>query len=148
GRAAESEEGRPLALVTLLPPIPDPEKTICIGLNYRAHAAEAGLKLPEHPSVFMRATNTLVAHEAALVRPRLSNDFDYEGELAIIIGKGGRHISKADALSHIFGYACFNDGSLRDFQFKHSLIVGKNFPSTGGFGPWIASADTIPDPSK
>jgi 2-keto-4-pentenoate hydratase/2-oxohepta-3-ene-1,7-dioic acid hydratase in catechol pathway len=83
-----------------------------------------------------------------MVRPILSGDFDYEGELAIIIGKGGHHIAKTDALTHVFGYACFNDGSLRDYQFKHSLAVGKNFPSTGGFGPWIATSDTIPDPSK
>jgi 2-keto-4-pentenoate hydratase/2-oxohepta-3-ene-1,7-dioic acid hydratase in catechol pathway len=137
-----------LSEVALLPPIPDPDKVICIGLNYRAHAEEAGLKLPEHPSVFVRLTNTLVAHGAALVCPRLSTDFDYEGELAVIIGKGGRHIGSYEALNHVFGYACFNDGSLRDFQFKHSLTVGKNFVSTGGFGPWIETADAIPDPSR
>ena len=147
-RAAAGERGAPLAAVTLLPPIPNPHKVICIGLNYRAHAAEAGLKVPEHPSLFLRLTNTLAAHEAPLVRPRLSAEFDYEGELAIVIGQPGRHIARADALSHVFGYACFNDGSLRDFQFKHSTTVGKNFPSTGGFGPWIATADAIPDPSR
>jgi 2-keto-4-pentenoate hydratase/2-oxohepta-3-ene-1,7-dioic acid hydratase in catechol pathway len=128
GAAAHAARGRRpdfgLGEVTLLPPIPDPDKVICIGLNYRAHAAEAGLKLPEHPSVF------------------------YEGELAVIIGKAGRHIGRHEALNHVFGYACFNDGSLRDFQFKHSLTVGKNFVATGGFGPWIASADVIPDPSR
>lgn len=146
--AEGSMEGQPLAAVKLLPPIPNPDKVICIGLNYRDHAAEAGLKLPEHPSVFVRLTNTLTPHGGSFMRPKLSDNFDYEGELAVIIGKGGRHISKADALAHVFGYTCFNDGSLRDFQFKHSLTTGKNFPSTGGFGPWIATADTIPDPSK
>lgn len=147
-KEASRDNGVLLSDVELLPPIPNPRKIICIGLNYRAHAAEAGLKLPEVPSVFVRLTNTLVASGAPLVRPRVSDDFDYEGELAIIIGKSGRHIPKEKALEHVFGYSCFNDGSLRNFQFKHSLTVGKNFLSTGGFGPWIAAADTIPDPSK
>ena len=148
-KAAQGEDrGQPLPSVTLLPPIPDPGKMICIGLNYRAHAAEAGLKLPEYPSVFVRLNNTLTAHGAPLVRPSLSSDFDYEGELAVVIGKAGRHVARSAALDHVFGYACFNDGSLRDFQFKHSLTVGKNFPSTGGFGPWIATADGIADPAK
>jgi 2-keto-4-pentenoate hydratase/2-oxohepta-3-ene-1,7-dioic acid hydratase in catechol pathway len=147
-KASQGEPGQPLSAVTLLPPIPNPGKIVCIGLNYRDHAAEAGLKLPEHPSVFVRLTNTLTAHGAPMVRPKLSSDFDYEGELAVVIGKAGRHIPKSAALDHVFGYACFNDGSLRDYQFKHSLVVGKNFISTGGFGPWIATADNIPDPSK
>ncbi len=134
--------------VSLLPPIPDPDKMICIGLNYRAHAAEGGFKVPEYPSLFSRLNNTLVASGAPMIRPTVSSDFDYEGELAIIIGKGGRHIAAKDALSHVFGYSCFNDGSIRDYQFKHSLTAGKNFASTGGFGPWIATADEIPDPSK
>jgi 2-keto-4-pentenoate hydratase/2-oxohepta-3-ene-1,7-dioic acid hydratase in catechol pathway len=146
--AQRAQEGQPLSAVTLQPPIPNPEKVICIGLNYRDHAAEAGQKLPEHPSVFVRLTNTLTPHGGALVRPNISDNFDYEGEVAVIIGKPGRHISRSSALEHVFGYACFNDGSIRDFQLKHSLIAGKNFPSTGGFGPWIATADTIPDPSK
>jgi 2-keto-4-pentenoate hydratase/2-oxohepta-3-ene-1,7-dioic acid hydratase in catechol pathway len=146
--AQDATESQPLTAVKLLPPIPNPDKMICIGLNYRAHAAEAGLRLPEHPSLFLRLTNTLTPHGAPLVRPRLSSDFDYEGELAIVIGKAGRHIAKSAALDYVFGYTCFNDGSLRDFQFKHSLTVGKNFGSTGGVGPWIATADTIPDPAK
>ncbi len=137
-----------LAAVTLLPPIPDPDKIVCVGLNYRDHAAEANLKVPEFPSVFVRLANTLVAHGAPLVRPKLSGDFDYEAELALIIGRPGRHIAARDALSHIFGYSCFNDGSIRDYQFKHSLTAGKNFGATGGFGPWIVTADEIPDPSK
>lgn len=146
--AQNNNQGLPLTAITFLPPIPNPGKIVCIGLNYRAHAAEAGLKLPENPSLFLRLNNTLTAHGSSLMRPSLSSDFDYEGELAIVIGKAGRHISKSVALDHIFGYACFNDGSIRDFQFKHSVTVGKNFPSTGGFGPWIATADAIPDPSK
>jgi 2-keto-4-pentenoate hydratase/2-oxohepta-3-ene-1,7-dioic acid hydratase in catechol pathway len=110
--------------VSLLAPIPDPHKIICIGLNYRAHAAEAGLKVPENPSLFLRLTNTLVPHDGSMICPKLSTDMDFEGELALIIGKGGRHIAKEDALKHIAGYSCFNDGSLRDYQFKHSLAVG------------------------
>lgn len=148
-RSSEGEgEGQPLSAVQLLPPIPNPEKIICIGLNYRAHAAEAGLKVPEHPSVFVRLTNTLSGQGGSLIRPRSSANFDYEGELAVIIGKRGRHIDRSKALEHVFGYACFNDGSVRDFQFKHSLTAGKNFPSTGGFGPWITTADAIPDPAQ
>jgi hypothetical protein len=83
-----------------------------------------------------------------MVCPRISGDFDYEGELAVIIGKPGRHIPKSDALSHVFGYTCFNDGSIRDIQFKHSIAAGKNFHATGGFGSWIVTADEIPDPTR
>ena len=144
-------QGKPdvaLARVTLLPPIPDPDKIICAGLNYRAHAAEAGAKPPEHPPVFLRLTNTLVGHDGAMVCPSISGDFDYEGELALVIGKPGRHIRREDALQHVFGYSCFNDGSIRDVQFKHSIAAGKNFHKTGGFGPWLVTADEIPDPSR
>ena len=137
-----------LADVRLQTPITDPEKIVCVGLNYRAHAAEGGFKVPEFPSIFGRFTNTLVATGDPLVCPDHSGDFDFEGELAIVIGRGGRHIKAADALSHVFGYTCFNDGSVRDYQFKHSLTAGKNHPSTGGLGPWITTADVISDPSK
>ena len=116
---AEVAAGAPdlrLADVTLLPPITDPAKIVCIGLNYHAHAAEGGFKVPEFPSVFGRFTNTLVASGQPMIRPEHSGDFDYEGELAIVIGRGGRHIKAADALGHVFGYTCFNDGSVRDFQ--------------------------------
>lgn len=137
----------PLTEVVLLPPIPDPGKIIGIGRNYANHAAESGSPPPENPSFFVRFTNSLTAHDAGMIRPRISSHFDYEGELAVVIGKRGRHVSKNDALDHVFGYSCFNDGSIRDIQFKHSLAAGKNFISTGGFGPWIVSADEIPDPS-
>jgi 2-keto-4-pentenoate hydratase/2-oxohepta-3-ene-1,7-dioic acid hydratase in catechol pathway len=146
--AANAAPDFQLAQIKLLPPITDPDKIICIGLNYKAHAAEGGFKIPENPQLFARLTNTLVAHDAPMIRPRQSGDFDYEGELAIVIGRGGRHIAAKDALKHVAGYSCFNDGSIRDFQFKHSLTAGKNFPLTGGFGPWIVTTDEIPDPSK
>ena len=149
GEAAASASGSlALADVTLLPPIPDPDKIICIGLNYRDHAKEANMKIPENMSLFSRLTNTLVAHGAPILRPKVSGDLDYEGELGVIIGKPGRHIAERDALDHVFGYTCFNDGSVRDFQLKHSTTAGKNFPSTGGCGPWIVTADEIPDPSR
>ena len=127
---------------------PTRDKIICAGRNYRAHAAEAGGPPPENPQVFLRLVNTLVAHNQPMVCPRISGDFDYEGELAVIIGKPGRHIAKSDALSHVFGYTCFNDGSIRDIQFKHYIAAGKNFHATGGFGPWIVTADEIPDPTR
>jgi len=149
--AAEGGAASPdmaLSQVTLLPPITDPDKIICAGRNYRAHAAEAGGPPPENPQVFLRLVNTLVAHDQPMVCPKMSGDFDYEGELALIIGRSGRHIAKSDALSHVFGYTCFNDGSIRDIQFKHSIAAGKNFHATGGFGPWIVTADEIPDPTR
>jgi hypothetical protein len=129
--AAELATAKPdftLAQAGLLPPITDPDKIICAGRNYRAHAAEAGGAPPENPQVFLRLINTLVAHDHPMVCPKISGDFDYEGELALIIGKPGRHIAKADALSHVFGYTLFNDGSIRDIQFKHSIAAGKKFP--------------------
>jgi 2-keto-4-pentenoate hydratase/2-oxohepta-3-ene-1,7-dioic acid hydratase in catechol pathway len=147
-RAVGAKPDLSLADVTLLPPITAPDKIVCIGLNYRAHAAEAGLKVPEHPSLFLRLANTLVPHCGALVRPRVSSAMDYEGELAVVIGRGGRHIAAATALAHVAGYACFNDGSLRDYQRQHSVTVGKNFVATAGFGPWLVTSEEIPDPSQ
>lgn len=134
--------------VTLLTPVTDPEKIICIGLNYRQHAAEGGFKIPEHPQLFARFSNTLVPPGEALLRPRISTDFDFEGELALVIGRGGRHVPREHALEHVFGYTCFNDGSVRDIQFKHSLVAGKNFPRTGALGPWLVTTDEIPDPAR
>lgn len=128
------------------PVIPAPDKILCIGLNYRSHAAEMARELPANPSVFARLHNTLAAHGDALPRPRASSHFDFEGELAVIIGKGGRHIRAEDALKHVAGYSCFLDGSVRDFQ-KHSVTAGKNFPRTGPLGPWMTTADEIADPT-
>lgn len=129
-------------------PIPDSGKIICIGRNYRGHVAEGNLKLPERPSVFIRTLESFVAHGAALERPRASGDFDYEGELALVIGTRGRHIARENALSHIFGYTCLNEGSIRDYQFNHSLTVGKNFCHTGSIGPWVVPTDEVGDPTK
>lgn len=136
----------PLSQVSLLPPIPDPEKILCLGNNYREHVLEAGGKIPEHPSFFIRLANSLVPHGGALVVPRISSQLDYEVELAFVIGRGGRHIPVSGALDHIAGFTCFQDASVRDIQLKHSLAAGKNFLATGGCGPWIVTRDEIPDP--
>lgn len=131
----------------LLPVIPDPEKILCIGVNYADHRAETGRSGEQNVSCFLRLANTLLGHGAPMVRPKASQNFDFEGELAVIIGKGGRHIAESDALRHVAGYACFVDGSVRDFQ-KHSVTAGKNFPATGPFGPWMTTSDEIPDPAR
>ena len=130
-----------------LPVIPDPEKILCIGLNYASHVGEVGRQVPEQPSVFSRLHSTLVPHRGKIVRPRSSIDFDFEGELAVVIGERCRHVSRASALSVIAGYTCFLDGSVRDFQ-KHSVTAGKNFPATGPLGPWMVTADVVADPRR
>jgi 2-keto-4-pentenoate hydratase/2-oxohepta-3-ene-1,7-dioic acid hydratase in catechol pathway len=136
-----------LADVKLKPPIPNPEKILCAGINYRSHAAETGRELPKQPSMFIRLANTLTGHEGELIRPSVSQNFDFEGELALVIGRGGRHIPAERALEHIAGYTCFVDGSVRDYQ-KFSVTSGKNFPGTGPLGPWIVTTDEIPDPTR
>lgn len=133
--------------VEWLPVIPDPEKILCIGLNYASHVGEVGRALPTVPSVFSRLHNTLVAQGGNIVRPKASIDFDFEGELAIVIGERCRHVSRASALSVVAGYTCFLDGSVRDFQ-KHSTTAGKNFPATGPLGPWMVTSDVIADPQR
>ena len=135
--------------VTLLPPIPDPDKIICVGLNYDEHRKETGREKTSHPTLFTRFADTQVGHGQALVKPKASNQFDYEGELAVIIGKHGRHVPQDRAFDFVAGYSCYHDGSVRDWQFHTSQFVpGKNFPSTGGFGPWLVTKDEIADPHK
>ena len=134
--------------VHLLPPIPEPDKIICIGLNYRAHVGEGGGALPEFPSLFTRFTDTLVPDGGDIVVPMLSHELDYECELALVIGRGGRHVPAAKAMDHVAGYACFNDASVRDYQVKHSLPAGKNFHATAGFGPWLVTPDEVPEPGN
>jgi 2-keto-4-pentenoate hydratase/2-oxohepta-3-ene-1,7-dioic acid hydratase in catechol pathway len=133
--------------IAFLPTIPDAGKIICSGVNYRNHAAEAGVPMPPRPVLFSRLADTLVGHGQPLIRPSASKDFDWEGELCAIIGRGGRHIAEHDALSHVAGYACFLDGSVRDFQ-QDSVFAGKNFWASGGMGPWLTTADEIPDPGR
>jgi len=133
-----------LAAVTLLPVIPNPDKIVCVGLNYGEHVRETGRTVTETPVLFLRMPDSQVAHGQAIVRPRESQRLDYEGEIAVVIGRGGRRISEADAWSHIAGYSCYNDGSVRDWQVATSQWTpGKNFWRTGGFGPWMVTADQI-----
>jgi 2-keto-4-pentenoate hydratase/2-oxohepta-3-ene-1,7-dioic acid hydratase in catechol pathway len=138
---------RKLSDITFLPVIREPKKILCVGINYKSHAAESGHDAPALPNIFTRFVDTLAAHEGDMVKPKASNNFDFEGELAVIIGKPGRAIEPKDALKHVAGYTCFCDGSARDF-FKYSLVASKNFPRTGPLGPWMVTTDEIPDPTK
>jgi 2-keto-4-pentenoate hydratase/2-oxohepta-3-ene-1,7-dioic acid hydratase in catechol pathway len=144
---ADAKPDRKLADINFLPVITNPGKILCAGVNYRSHAAEVGRELPKQPSMFIRFTDTLVGHEGKMIRPTVSDNFDYEGELTLVIGKGGRHIKAEDALDHVAGYTILVDGSVRDYQ-KFSVTSGKNFPGTGPLGPWLVTADEIPDPGK
>lgn len=145
--AQSGDESRPLSELRLLPVVPNPDKILCVGINYRSHAAEMSRALPPQPSVFARLSNTLLGHDGDMIRPRISEQFDFEGELAVVIGRAGRAIPVAAALDHVAGYTCFVDGSVRDFQ-KHSVTAGKNFPATGPLGPWLVTTDEIPDPQR
>lgn len=138
-----------LAEVTLAPPIPDPSKIICVGLNYRDHVAETGRTETEKPALFARYPESQVGHGQPIVKPAVSDQFDYEGELAVVIGRGGRHIPASGALAHVAGYSCYNEGSVRDWQ-RHTsqFLAGKSFAQSGSFGPWLVTADEIPDPSR
>lgn len=134
--------------VELSPVITDPDKIVCVGLNYHEHVQETGRTVSENPVLFSRFPGSQVGQAAPLIKPLESDQFDYEGELAVIIGHGGRRIGEADALGHVAGYACYNDASVRDWQrHTHQFLPGKNFAGTGGFGPWMVTADEIPDPA-
>ncbi|CAN7455882.1 fumarylacetoacetate hydrolase family protein [Pseudomonas sp. LjRoot277] len=137
----------PLAEVTFLPVIPNPGKVLCIGINYATHVRETGREMPTYPMIFTRFADSQAAHLQPIVRPTASHKLDFEGELAVVIGKAARHVKHADALDYVAGYACYNDGSVRDWQ-KHTIqfVPGKNFPNTGGFGPWLVTGDEIGDP--
>ena len=140
---------RSLAGLRFDPVIPAPARIICVGINYLEHIHEMGREQPDYPTLFTRFPDSLVGHGEALVRPRLSTEYDYEGELAIVIGKSARYVQAAEALDHVAGYTCFFDGSVRDWQ-RHTtqFIPGKNFPATGGCGPWLVTTDEIPDPAR
>jgi 2-keto-4-pentenoate hydratase/2-oxohepta-3-ene-1,7-dioic acid hydratase in catechol pathway len=131
--------------IEYLPPFPTPPKILCLGLNYADHAAEGGFKPPVAPTIFARFGSSLIGHRAPLVRPRVSTQFDYEGELVAIVGRAGKHIPREKALDHICGYSIFNDGSIRDYQLRTpQWTVGKNFDGTGAFGPAFVTADELP----
>ena len=144
--AAGLKADLPLADVEFEPCIPNPGKVFCIGINYRKHVLEMGRDLPEHPWVFTRTPDSFVGHDQDLLRPAVSEQFDFEGELAVVIGKTAHRVSASDALDHIAGYCCLNDGSIRDFQ-RHSsqFTAGKNFYRSGSMGPWLVTADEVGD---
>jgi 2-keto-4-pentenoate hydratase/2-oxohepta-3-ene-1,7-dioic acid hydratase in catechol pathway len=143
-----------LSDIRFLPVIPRPEKIVCLVRNYMDHHQEvlaAGLQreLSKFPPIFLRVWRSQVGHGESIVRPKVSHELDWEAELAVIIGKGGRHIAEKDAYSHIAGYSCYNDVSVREWQFHAKQIAaGKNFVGTGPFGPWMVTADEIPDPEN
>ncbi len=142
---AQGEAGFGLADVDLLPVIPNPGKIWCCGLNYGEHVRETNREITEQPTFFLRVADSQVGHEQPMMRPRESTQFDYEAEIAVVIGRPGRRISEADAGRYVAGYACYNDGSVRDWQ-RHTSqwVPGKNFWRTGGFGPWMVTSDEIP----
>ena len=135
--------------ITWLPVIPNPDKILCVGLNYQDHVVETGRDNTEQPAIFIRLPESQVGHKQPIVRPHESKNLDFEAEIAVIIGKPGRRITQQNAWSHIAGYSCYNDGSVRDWQ-RHTIqwTAGKNFAATGGFGPWMVTADEIPPGTK
>lgn len=157
GNGALAAAGRVLAsgreftrtAVKFLPPLQRPPKIICVGLNYAEHTKEGGFDPPAYPTIFARFDSSLIGHQAPLIRPRVSTAFDYEGEVVAVIGREGRHISRAKALDHVAGYSIFNDASVRDYQLRTpQWTVGKNFDGTGAFGPWLVTADEVAPGAK
>jgi acylpyruvate hydrolase len=139
----------PLESIQFQPPFTRSNKILCVGLNYRDHTHESGYQQPDYPTVFTRFTTTLVAHQAPIVRPKASSALDFEGELVAVIGRGGRHIARREALRHVAGYSIFNDASIRDFQHRTpQWTVGKNFDFTGAFGPAFITADELPEGAR
>lgn len=131
--------------IRYLPPLERPGKIVCVGLNYADHTKESPYEQPSYPTFFPRFASSLIGHGEPIIRPRVSEQLDFEGELAVVIGTGGRHISKDRALEHVAGYAIFNEASIRDYQFKSpQWTIGKNFDATGAFGPTFVSADELP----
>jgi 2-keto-4-pentenoate hydratase/2-oxohepta-3-ene-1,7-dioic acid hydratase in catechol pathway len=133
--------------VQFLPVIPNSDAIFCVGLNYADHARETGRPLPEYPSTFLKLNRSLVGHREQLLRPKVSVAFDWEAELAVVIGRAARHVKEADALSYVAGYTCLNDATLRDWQHTQGVTLGKNFFRSGACGPWLVTPDEIPDPA-
>jgi acylpyruvate hydrolase len=145
GAKAAAAEAVDETALTFLPPVVRPSKIICLGLNYRDHAEESGLGIPEFPVLFARFPSSLIGHGAPIVLPKVSEQLDWEAELVVVLAKGGKNIAQADALSHVAGYSVFNDASIRDYQMKTpQWTAGKNFDDTGAFGPWLVTPDELP----
>jgi 2-keto-4-pentenoate hydratase/2-oxohepta-3-ene-1,7-dioic acid hydratase in catechol pathway len=133
-----------LSEIDWLPVIPNPGKILCVGLNYDSHRRETGRDVQRYPTIFIRVADSQIGHLASLERPLASKDFDYEGELAVVIGKAGRHIARGSAMEHVAGFSCYNDATVRDWQRHTSQFTpGKNFPGTGAFGPWLITPDEV-----
>ena len=131
--------------LTFFPLATRPSKIICLGLNYRDHAEEAGLGIPEFPVLFARFPSSLIGHNAPIILPKVSEQLDWEAELVVVLSKGGKNIAEADALNHVAGYSVFNDASIRDYQMKTpQWTAGKNFDDTGAIGPWLVTPDELP----
>lgn len=132
-----------------LPPIPRPARIFCTGFNFRAHAAESEREVPEHPTFFVRWPSSFTGHERPILRAPESDTLDWEGEVAVVIGRGGRRIARERALEHVAGYAPLGDNSIREFQLHSTqATAGKNFDATGSWGPWLVSADEAGDPAS
>tara|TARA_R110000824_G_scaffold13280_5_gene57867 strand:+ start:8031 stop:8870 length:840 start_codon:yes stop_codon:yes gene_type:complete len=145
GAKAAAGEAVDEATLTFLPPLTRAGKVICLGLNYADHAAEANLDVPEFPTIFARFASNLIGHDAPILKPKTSDQLDYEGEMVAVIGKRAKNVPASEALSHVMGYSVFNDGSVRDYQLKTpQWTAGKNFDNTGSFGPWLVTADELP----
>jgi 2-keto-4-pentenoate hydratase/2-oxohepta-3-ene-1,7-dioic acid hydratase in catechol pathway len=145
GAKAATGEAVDEASLTFLSPLVRPSKIICLGLNYREHAEESGLGIPEFPVLFARFPSSLMGHGAPIILPKVSSQLDWEAELVAVLSKGGKNITEADALSHVAGYSVFNDASIRDYQLRTpQWTAGKNFDDTGAFGPWLVTPDELP----
>ncbi|MUZ62875.1 fumarylacetoacetate hydrolase family protein [Agrobacterium vitis] len=145
GRRAEFTE----ADIALLPVVPDAGKILCVGLNYETHRAETKRPDAKYPTIFTRFADTQITHRQPILKPRVSDHLDYEAELAVVIGRGGRYIAEENALDHVAGYTCYNDATIRDWQ-RHTFqfTPGKNFPATGAFGPQLVTPDEVGDYTK
>jgi len=145
GAAAEAGEAVEESSLTFLPPVANPPKIICLGLNYRDHAEEAGLGIPDFPVLFGRFASSLIGHGAPIILPKVSEQLDWEAELVVVLSKGGKNIAEEDALDHVAGYSVFNDASIRDYQLRTpQWTAGKNFDDSGAFGPWLVTPDEVP----
>ena len=145
GAKAAAGEAVDEATLNFLPPITKPSKIICLGLNYRDHAEESGLGIPEFPVLFARFPSSLTGHGAPVILPKVSSQLDWEAELVVVLSKGGKNIGEADALNHVAGYSVFNDASIRDYQLRTpQWTAGKNFDDTGAFGPYLVTPEELP----
>lgn len=145
GAQAAAGEAVDEADLVFLPPVVRPSKIVCLGLNYRDHAEESGLGIPDFPVLFARFPSSLIGHGAPIVLPKVSSQLDWEAELAVVLSKGGKNIAESDALNHVAGYSVFNDASIRDYQLRTpQWTAGKNFDDTGAFGPWLVTPEELP----